>query len=434
MKMKRVKHLTLGTLTALAVSISALSLPAFAQDVSPIKAGVNTVESSASTARIISFIRHVWRESPLVREAEARMNAARAQARADSKWRYNPEVEFEVEDKKGEERTKLAGISQTIDWNGKFLAARKVAKFELQAAIAERDDARQTIAVDILTALADYQAAHEILTLSIERTELMERFATLASKRFRAGDIDQSEYNLAQLAFSEALIRYAGAESALGEYRLALETPMGFSANNMPVLPTLPERLPEIGMNSDSVEQVIMRLPAIRILENRGKAARASIKLARRERLADPTLSLKGGQDEGANLIGVSLSIPLNIFNTYGSQVDVARYESAAQERSLQSAFHIATSRLDISRKNYELSSRAWKVWKKTGSRALEDQLDTLDIKFKVNELSSTDYLVQVEQTLDTRIAAQELHSKAWKAWFAWIKASGNVQQWLEGE
>lgn len=431
---RSVKNLTLGTTTALVAGILLLSLPAFAQDANSLKPDPNITVRDDSTSQIASLIQHVWRESPLVQEAEAEMDAARAQAKADSKWRYNPEVEFEVEDKNGEERSKFIGISQTIDWNGKFRAAGEVAKYEMQAAIAERDDARQTIAVGLLTALMDCHAARDILTLSSERTNLMERFASLAEKRFNAGDIDQSEYHLAQLALSEALIQHADAETELGEYRLELESLMGFSTNNMKMLPTLPDILPEIDISGENVDELIMKLPAIRILQNKGKAARASIKRAKRERLPDPTISLKGGQEEGANMIGVSVSIPLNIFNTYGSEVDVAKYQNTAQVKSMQSAFHIAKSRFYNSKKRYELSRRTWNAWNLKGRKALEEQVYTLNSKFNVGELSATDYLVQVQQTLDTRIAAKELHRKAWNSWFAWVKASGVIENWLQGD
>jgi cobalt-zinc-cadmium efflux system outer membrane protein len=41
--------------------------------------------------------------------------------------------------------------------------------------------------------------------------------------------------------------------------------------------------------------------------------------------------------------------------------------------------------------------------------------------KFKAGDINATDYLVQVEQTLDSEIAAKDLHAKAWEAWFNWL-------------
>lgn len=433
---KQMKNLTLGAAGTLVMGALLFSSVVYAEEKrlgTPASMQISVRDISA--AKIAAFVRYVWKESPIVQEAEAKLNAASSQAEADSKWMHNPEVEVEVEDKDGEaEKTKMLGISQTIDWNGKFLAAGEVADYELKAATAERDEARQNIATDVLAALAEYQAAKEILALSSERTKFMERFAGLAEKSFKAGDIDQSEYNLAQLAYSEALIQHADAESVLGESKLQLDSSIGISENYIKELPALPTSLPKIDLNGSSVEDIIMNLPSIRVLQNQGEASKASIKRARRERLPDPTVSLKGGQEEGADLIGVSLSIPFNIFNTYGAEVDVAKHQTTAQAKSLQSAFHTAKSRLSSSKRNYELSARAWDTWQQKGSSALSQQIEILDKKFKVGELSATDYLVQVQQTLDTEIAAQELHAKAWNAWFAWLKASGHIEHWLQGE
>jgi cobalt-zinc-cadmium efflux system outer membrane protein len=46
-------------------------------------------------------------------------------------------------------------------------------------------------------------------------------------------------------------------------------------------------------------------------------------------------------------------------------------------------------------------------------------------------EISTTDFLVQVRQTLDTRENALELESTMWRAWFEWLAASGQVEAWL---
>lgn len=386
----------------------------------------------STTEKIASFIQLIWQESPLMQEAEAKMEAARKQAKADSKWLYNPEIEFDVEDIDNEEKTKIIAVNQTIDWNGKFLGNREIAKYELQAAIAEFDNIRQNIAVYVLAALSDYQFSNEILKLSSKRTELMERFSTFAKNSFDAGDIDQSEYNLAQLAFSEALIKNADAETILGESKTVLESKIGFSNNSMIGLPKLPDKLPNIDNKAGLTDDIIRKLPAIRILQAKSNAAKASVSRASKERFADPTLSLKGGQDSGADMIGLSLSVPLNILNTYTAEVDVAKYKTTAQQKSLQSTLYAAKSRLSSSRKSYELSARAWNVWKNNGAYALEQQIDTLDKKFKVGELSAIDYLVQVQQTLDTEIAAKELYAKIWRSWFAWLKSSGGIDAWLQ--
>lgn len=417
--------------TALVASSLIMSQTAYSQEETVEKPGMTISVRSVSNVPLSAFIQRVWQDSPIMQEAEVKVRMAGAQKKASSKWLYNPEVEFGTEDKDGAEKSKTVGISQTIDWSGKFLASGKVAQFELQAAQAERDQVRQDLAINILSALADYQSADEILELSKRRTEIMKSFATLAKKGFKAGDIDQNSYNLAQLAYSEALIQNADAQTNLADSKQALESSIGFSSSYIEALPTLPKMLPEIMKGGEVTDELIKKLPEMRMLQSQKEASKAAISRARRDRIPDPTIGVSGGKDEGTNVVGLSVSIPLNIFNSYGNEVDVAKYKTTAQEKSLQSAYHSAKSRLENSKQSYELASSAWNLWQENGANALADQIDTLYKKYKVGDLSATDYLVQVQQTLDTEIAAKELHAKAWKSWFAWLSASGNIEQWL---
>ena len=381
---------------------------------------------------IAAFINHIWQASPAIHEAEARVAAAQAGQRAASRWQYNPELEFEVEDVDGEDKTMLLGVSQTIDWSGKFRSSGKTAEFELLAASAERDRTRQNIALGVLSALADIRAAKDIFGLAAQRSSLMKRFAGLVEKGFKAGDIDQSEYNLAQLALSEALIEQADAGTTLAESRQGLDTAIGFPLENGFALPDLPGTLPEFSDSGESEDDNLMNLPAIRAMKSREEAAKSIITQANKDRFPDPTISIVGGEDAGAGKIGFSVSVPLYVFKTYRAEVDVAKQEAIAEAKAGQNAFHAAKARLLASRSAYQLSRRAWENWQENGAQALTEQFNILDLKFKVGDLSATDYLVQIEQALDTEGAAKELHSKVWQSWFSWLAASGKTEQWIQ--
>ena len=412
----------LRLLTCLAVM--GLSSPVQAQE-------QMTLQNSGQKSSIESFINYIWEVSPAITESEARVTAAEAGQRAASRWQHNPEVEFGLEDVDGEDKTKTLGISQTIDWSGKFLSSGKTASFELQAVEAERDEIRQDTALNVLSGLADYHAAKDIYNLAVERSGLMERFVTLAQKGFKAGDIDQSEKNLAQLALSEALIVQADAETVLAETKQALDSSIGFPLENGFALPGLPKTLPELPEALDE-DQILMGLPHLRAMRSREDAAKAVITGARKDRLPDPTIGITGGQDAGADMIGFSVSVPLNVFNTYGAEVDQAKAGALAEAKAGQNAVYSARTRLKAAKRSYQLSRKAWENWQGNGAQALAEQADILDRKFKVGDLSATDYLVQIEQALDTQVAAEELHAKVWKSWFAWLGASGTINQWIQ--
>ncbi len=389
-------------------------------------------EQTQKPAQTISgFVNYIWETSPAIAESKSRLLSSEAAKKAASKWQYNPEIEFGIDDIDGEKRTKTFGISQTIDWSGKFISSGKTASFELQAAIADNDMVSQNTAINVLSNLSGYLTAKDIVDLALKRTELMERFAALAKKSFKAGDIDQSEYNLAQLALSEALIIQADAQNTLAQNKQALDSSIGFPLEDGFTLPKLPEAMPELPISTNE-DEILKNLPSLRAIKSRENAAKAVITNTRKNRLPDPTIGITGGKDAGADMIGFSVSLPLNIFNNYGAEVDQAKANAIAEAKSGQNAYHNARTRLKAAQSSYELSIKAWINWQENGAQALAEQTNILDRKFKVGDLSATDYLVQIEQALDTQVAAKELHNKVWQSWFAWLDASGTINQWIK--
>ncbi len=57
-----------------------------------------------------------------------------------------------------------------------------------------------------------------------------------------------------------------------------------------------------------------------------------------------------------------------------------------------------------------------------------------LETLWRAGEISTTDYLLQVQQALDTQIAGIELHGDFWNAWLAWMNHSASLDNWLNTE
>ena len=51
---------------------------------------------------------------------------------------------------------------------------------------------------------------------------------------------------------------------------------------------------------------------------------------------------------------------------------------------------------------------------------------------WQTGEINSTDYIVQLKQRIDSQIAGVELKGRAWQAWSEWLRASGQVESWLQ--
>jgi cobalt-zinc-cadmium efflux system outer membrane protein len=76
----------------------------------------------------------------------------------------------------------------------------------------------------------------------------------------------------------------------------------------------------------------------------------------------------------------------------------------------------------------------AWKEWEGTGLEDVDTQTAQLQDLWEAGELSTSEFLLQVQQTLDTRATAVSLKQDVFEAWLAWLSASGLIDQWLQLE
>jgi cobalt-zinc-cadmium efflux system outer membrane protein len=90
-----------------------------------------------------------------------------------------------------------------------------------------------------------------------------------------------------------------------------------------------------------------------------------------------------------------------------------------------------AHARLVSARERYELNQVVWKEWE-VGQRSLSRQQAQLQKLWEAGELSSTDYLVQIGQSLDVQENALDLQESLWRAWFEWLAASGRIDKWID--
>jgi len=382
--------------------------------------------SATDQPALTNLVRSVLDENPRVLAARSALDAAQAGERAADRPLYNPDLDIEYEDATGV--TKTLGLSQSIDWSDKREARTRVAALEQERVIAELSGIRQTLAVELLAALADYHTAAELSALAKQRRGLMQRFLSLTEQRIQAGDLGQVALDLARLADTEANLQLARLRGVQVETEQALTAIADAGLNGWPALPDIPSSTQFDTLNIDTL---LEQLPALRAARSQIATARAAVALSRRERKADPTIGLRGGREASDNLIGLTLSIPLFVRNNFSAEVDVANADAIQVEQSAQDIYRTSRARLISTARRFELGREAWDDWQQTGQTSLESQTQLLERLWQAGELSTADYLVQIKQTLDTRTASVELHGSLWQSWFQWLAASGKAEFWL---
>ncbi|HNP64476.1 MAG TPA: TolC family protein [Woeseiaceae bacterium] len=375
---------------------------------------------------LMAYVQQVLDQHPRLLSAQSEVDAANARQRAAGRAIYNPELDAEYED--GEVRTRSVGINQTIDLGGKRGARERAASFEVQSAMESQTLVRQGVLAELLSALGGYDAAAERLRAADERKALMARLRTLATERRKAGDLNQIDLDLAHLAYAEAALQRAQAAGQQVTAQQALERVSGAVA---PRLPSLPSNYAAVTLDESEISGILQQLPSVRVAQARIATAQAVVDLRRRERRPDPTFGLYGGKEGDDNLIGLRFSIPLPVRNSYRAEVDAADADRLALDRSTLNDYRQLRAELVAAVQRYTLSRDAWDEWQQIGAGSLERQTSVLERLWRAGELSTAEYLVQLKQTVDTRVAAIEQRGALWEAWVAWLAVSGQVDDWL---
>jgi cobalt-zinc-cadmium efflux system outer membrane protein len=359
--------------------------------------------------------------------ASRELSAAQARARAAGQPVYNPEIEFGAE--RADVDTVEAGLSLTLDIGGKRRARSDLGSAELAVATARYALARRDFQQQWLSAWFALGTATERAEIARRQLALIERFADLAERQLRVGDVSALERDLALLAREEARVQAATLTGQAAQASAAMRIAGGDPAATARDASSVP--FPQLLQIDDSG---VSALPEAVLATNQSLAAEARVVSAERDRRADPTVSLRGGQvDTGFDtepVIGLTVSIPLHIRNNFSAEVDAARGDAdslAAQVRLVELELR---ARAQQSAEVYTALLDAWKQWQASGAGATGQRAELLERLWKAGELSTSDYLVQLKQALDTALAGAELRGELLRATLDHLSAAGRLDDW----
>lgn len=390
-------------------------------------ADTEAIGTTRADPELARFVQTVVESNPRVQAARAALDASGSLRDAASRPLYNPELSLDAEN--ADSDTRSIGISQTIDWGGKRKARTAVAESDRLVVEAEYVAARWAVTVELLDGLAQHQTGVERNALAESRRQLMQEFADLAQRRFGAGDLNQVELALANLASTDARIQRATAGAGLAEARQAVRNLTTLATASQ--WPSLSAAMPELPQTASDPQALVLALPEVLAVRRQVESADAVVELRRRERRPDPTVSLAGGREDNTDLVGLNVTVPLFIRNRFNHEVSAAMAERSRAQRIADDVMQRAHARLVSAAERYELSRGAWRDWELTGQTSLTSQTEQLKKLWQAGELSTTDYLVQLRQTLDVQESALDLREALWRAWFEWLWASGQVDAWL---
>ncbi len=376
--------------------------------------------------QLAAIVNHALESNPEIEAAKAAVDAAQARLTGAGLPLNNPELEMEAEHT--DISTYTLGISQTIDWYNKQDAMEQALRAELNVARTEVTALNLVKSAELLKAIGGIATHREITTLSRRRTGILERFSQLAEQRHAAGDIPQVELELARLSLAEAVMQHAANGSELIQ---AKSDYFSLSGQTLDGNIKLPDRLPARPSSTLDEEALVRNHPQVQVAQLMTQATRQQIHAVDQERKADPTFGLRAGREDRENLLALTFSIPLQVRNAFQSSVNAAQAEALAAEQASQQTYRNLLTRLRSARERYLLVADAWSLWVSHGRSSLLQRIDLLEALWQAGEMSTTDYLLQVQQTLDTQIAGVRLQGDLWGTWVDWLSASGTLDTWL---
>lgn len=377
----------------------------------------------------------IVQNSSELQAGQASVNAASARFVGASSPLFNPEVEVESErTKEGEDPviTTKIGISQTIDWHGKGSAGARVANIEMQLRDKEVESKRLQIFGEIVRTLVRYKSAQEINMLTQRKVDLLRKVSQFSEQQRRVGDISEADALLARIALNEAVMEQSSNVAELTE----IEGEFKKFGGLLPVqIPDLPITLPPLKAVETDLEQLATKHPEVVVSRLKMDLNAARIEAAESNRGVDPTIGLTIGQqdkkEDKQHIVSLRFSVPLAIRNDFSSNVTAAKHELIQAENDARNTFQKIIGDMDSIRKKYRILYDAWGVWSNSSQGQLDTYLDLLERLRGKGEMSISDYLLQLQQRLDTKVAGQKTHGQVWVTWVTWLTYSGQMEGWL---
>jgi len=374
---------------------------------------------------VSDFVKNSLNQQPRLLAAQADIASYSANLQAARQAIYNPELELAYENSSA--NTKTIGISQTLDWGDQQGSRTDLAVAELSVIKTNYTVVVQNFATSLLIGLAQNQTAKQLEQLSSEALKLMQKFKRIAEQRHQAGDLNQVDLNLAQLAYSQALMEHASSLSRVTEMHEQLRSIVGVLPEQLPVLP---EQLSEPLLH-DNLDSFLMELPTIRSKMAEVQSNRQQIALRKSQQAWNPTIGVTAGTEGGDGLIGLNLSIPLNVRNDFSAEVDVAYQQMIASEQRAQQDYRNIRANIIATTARYRNLLSAWDSWRQNSRDNVTQQLILINQLWQAGDMSASDYLLQVKQALEIQATGFELRNELWKTAFEWMRLTASVDKWL---
>ncbi|GAP73680.1 heavy metal RND efflux outer membrane protein, CzcC family [Pseudoalteromonas sp. SW0106-04] len=344
------------------------------------------------------------KQHPDIIAAREQLQGSEATADAAEQPLYNPELSSELE-QVGEENNYRVGVSQTVDWWDRRGAKQQQAAFIRQAAKAQYQQQVMSKTAEALSALVEWRASNEAAIIAQAQKEQLNALLQVAEKRQKAGDIGTIDAELTFLSLSKQLAQVAELEVALQKAESRVRE----------LLPQwTPEKggIPEDFWPSEPVSitnQELLQHPYVASAQARWKSIKEEAEATRRAAKAEPTFGVNAGRDGGENTVGLTFSIPLNVRNDYSAETRVANRAALEAEARFLAVYRNLRFDWQAAQAAWKRYDEQYRRWLELAHGRVENSADLLESQWRSGDLSTTDYLLALNQRSESLLAGISL-------------------------
>ncbi len=364
---------------------------------------------------------------PDVVAARANSDATLANADALEKPLFNPELETEFEKFEDADNYRV-GISQQLDlWNQRGAQRKQAqserigAEFQYQLLYAEK-------LLQAISELVEYRAANESAVIAQQQEAQFESLSGLIQQRQQAGDIGSVDAALTNFSLSRQLQETASAQVRLRSSQARLQSLLpDLSAQQA----AIPDALWQINVDN-LVDTWIEQHPNVAAAKSRWESLRAAALVTQRENKATPTIGINTGKEEEEKVVGLTLSIPLQVRNNYSARGRSAEKIALAAESAYLSARREQVAVFNTSLAELEQYRHSYQRWQDLVSDQIERSSELLEQQWSTGDLSTSDYLLALQQRAEGLNAGIELRRSYHQALVNCLFNSGRLRQALD--
>lgn len=355
----------------------------------------------------ISWLTEQIQKHPQLMAAKEMMNAQLYEADGLDKAIYNPVLSSDF-GQEGSNRTYTLGINQRLDFTNKTASRRQQAVFARTVAKVNYELLMQQKMAEAYNALISWKAALKRSELVSKQEKQLEELLEIVNRRNKSGDLGQLDAELTYLSLSQGFGQTARIQAQLKRAEMNLKNLLPDWHHNTI---DLPKNTWNSG-NKQYSDELVSQHPTVQFAKAQWQESLLIAEIEQKNKKADPTIGFEAGKLGGDDVISLTFSMPLYVRNNFSMQYKAANQKAIAAESKYYAAKRKQNYAIEASKSALIEYKSRYEKWRTLMQGRAENSENLLQKQWSVGDISTTEYLLTLQQRTESLLAGIELEQE----------------------